>query len=84
MVDSKNERISSDPSALNVDNLLASAQKESKSKSISKIIINANSILSQVDGELDQTFREKALNKISKNYKEIKVALQTRNQEQKQ
>ncbi len=81
LIESKKELISSNPSTTNVDNLLASAQKESKSKSTSKIKINANSLLSQVDGELDQTFRDNALNRISKSYKEIKVALETRNQE---
>ena len=81
LIESKKELTSSNPSTTNVDNLLASAQKEPKSKATSKIKINANSLLSQVDGELDQTFREKALNRISKSYKEIKVALETRNLE---
>jgi hypothetical protein len=81
LIEPKKEFISSNPSTTNVDVLLAAAQKESKSNITAKIKINANSLLSQVDGELDQTFREKALNRISKSYKEIKVALETRNQE---
>lgn len=80
-MESKKELISSNPSTTNADDLLATAQKEPKLKSISKIKVNANSLLSQVDGELDQTFRENALNRISKSYREIKVALETRNQE---
>lgn len=69
----------SNPSTLNVDNLLASVQKTPKSNA--KVKVNANSLLSQVDGELDQSFREKVLTKISKNYQEVKVAIATRNQQ---
>ena len=47
----------------------------------SKVKVNANSLLSQVDGELEQTFRQKVINKIGKNYQEVKVALANRNQE---
>ncbi|MGV1010927.1 MAG: hypothetical protein ACOYBS_00640 [Flavobacterium sp.] len=66
---------------VNAVNLLAAVDTPIKINTSPKIKVNANSLLSQVDGELDQTFREKALNQISKNYKEIKVALETRNQE---
>jgi hypothetical protein len=66
---------------VNVDNLLASVEKTPKSITKPKVKINANSLLSQVDGELDQTFREKVLTRVSKNYQEVKVALATRNQE---
>ena len=66
---------------VNAVDLLAAVDTPTKINTSPKIKVNANSLLSQVDGELDQTFREKALHRISKNYKEIKVALQTRNQE---
>lgn len=66
---------------VNAVDLLAAVDTPTKINTSTKIKVNANSLLSQVDGELDQTFREKALNQISKNYKEIKVALETRNQE---
>ncbi len=66
---------------VNAVDLLAAVDNPIKSNTSPKIKVNANSLLSQVDGELDQTFREKALNQISKNYKEIKVAVLTRNQE---
>jgi hypothetical protein len=65
---------------VNALDLLAAVDKPTISNTNSKIKINANNLLSQVDGELDQTFREKVLKRISKNYKEIKVALQARNQ----
>ena len=66
---------------VNAVDLLAAVDTPTKINTSPKIKVNANSLLSQVDGELDQTFKEKALKKIIKNYKEIKVALQTRNQE---
>ncbi len=41
--------------------------------------VNANSLLSEVDGELELTFREKVFKTVNKNYKEVKVALANRN-----
>jgi len=78
-VDTRNVIVISKSTSVNTDDLLASTSKKSESKP--KIKINANSLLSQVDGELDQTFREKVINRVSKNYQEVKVALATRNQE---
>lgn len=80
VIESKKEFVSK-PSAVNVDDLLASVEKTPKSTPKPKVKVNANSLLSQVDGELDQTFREKVINRVSKNYQEVKVALATRNQE---
>lgn len=57
----------------------AVAQNES---SASKVKVNANSLLSEVDGELELTFREKVFKKVNKNYKEVKVALANRNLDQ--
>jgi hypothetical protein len=45
----------------------------------SKIKVNAKSLLSQVDGELDQSFRETKLEKIQRNFKTVKEALVNRN-----
>jgi hypothetical protein len=80
VIESKKEFVSK-PSAVNVDDLLASVEKTPKSTPKPKVKVNANSLLSQVDGELDQTFREKVINRVSKNYQEVKVTLATRNQE---
>ena len=66
---------------VNPTDLLAAVDIPTKSNPSTKIQVNANSLLSQVDGELDENFKEKALKRITKNYKEIKVALQTRNQD---
>ena len=70
--------------SVNANDLLAAVENESKisndAKKI-KIKVDSNSLLSQVDGELEQTFREKVISRISKNYQEVKVALANRNQE---
>jgi hypothetical protein len=47
----------------------------------SSVKVDAKNLLSQVDGELDLTFREKVISKVNKNYKEVKVALANRNKE---
>jgi hypothetical protein len=81
VVASSKENVLSKTNPVNVDDLLASVEKTPKSNAKPKVKVNANSLLSQVDGELDQSFRDKVLTKISKNYQEVKVALATRNQE---
>lgn len=63
--------------------LLAELDKVSKqaAESKSNIKVDAKSLLSQVDGEVEYSFREKMLQKINKNYQEVKVALANRNNE---
>jgi hypothetical protein len=46
-----------------------------------KIKVNAASLLSQVDGELNQSYRETKLEKIARNFNTVKVALANRNKE---
>lgn len=69
-----------------VDQLLNSAEKtvvaENSVKPKSKIKINANDLLNQVDGELELSFREKVITKVNKNYQTVKVALANRNQKE--
>ena len=43
--------------------------------------VNASNLLSEVDNELELSFREKVIRKIDKNYKTVKVALANRNQQ---
>ena len=43
--------------------------------------VNASNLLSEVDNELEVSFREKVIRKIDKNYKTVKVALANRNQQ---
>ena len=72
-----NKEVKSDEALLaDLDNLA----KQSTNKQ-SNVKVDARSLVSQVDGELELTFREKVINKVAKNYKEVKVALANRNNE---
>jgi hypothetical protein len=84
LVYSKQEVISNEIKSnyIDTDALLASAENELKTKPKSnKIKVDANSLLTHADGEVEYTFREKVINSVSKSFQEIKVALSTRNQE---
>ncbi|HEX8562421.1 MAG TPA: hypothetical protein VF676_05515 [Flavobacterium sp.] len=62
------------------DELLAVAQSNSGNGApIKSVNVNAKGLLSQVDGERSMTFREKLLQKVGKNYQNVKVALANRN-----
>jgi hypothetical protein len=64
----------------NIDSLLASVEKNSQSDSKKPSVkVNTTNLLNQVDGELQLSFREKALNTITQKYKEAKEALVNRN-----
>ncbi len=69
-----------------VEQLLNSAEKtvvaENSAKPKTKIKVNANDLLNQVDGELELSFREKVITKVNKNYQTVKVALANRNQQE--
>lgn len=65
-----------------VDEMLVAVKTTSKSdNSKTDVKVNPNVLLSQVDGELELSFREKVINKVNKNYQTVKVALGNRNQE---
>lgn len=70
---------------VNVDELLASVDNESPKKSSiaakTNVKVNSNELLTQVDGELDLTFREKAIKTVNQNFKAVKLALSNRNSE---
>lgn len=70
---------------VNVDELLASVDNASPKKSAivtkSNVKVNSNELLSQVDGELDLTFREKAIKTVNHNFRTVKLALSNRNSE---
>jgi hypothetical protein len=63
--------------------LLADLDKTAKQSTNQKAVVkvDAKSLLSQADGEVDYTFREKVINRVNKNYQEVKVALANRNKE---
>lgn len=46
-----------------------------------KVKVNANTLLDNVEGELNQSFRNKVLNSLEKNYNVVKTAVATRNLE---
>ncbi|OYQ43162.1 hypothetical protein CHU92_03620 [Flavobacterium cyanobacteriorum] len=58
------------------DNDIAQNTPAPKKKAIK---VDANALLSSVEGELDESFRTKALNTITKNYNTIKTSLANRN-----
>ena len=57
------------------------SQKNELDTKSNPIRVNANSLLSQVEEELNLTFRQKVVMKIAKNYKATKEVLVARNQE---
>jgi hypothetical protein len=75
--------VNADKGAQSDEQLLARLDNTAKQSANKKstVKVDARSLLSQVDGEVEYTFREKVINKISKNYKEVKVALANRNNE---
>jgi hypothetical protein len=55
------------------------AQNESTAKKKSSLKVDPNSLLSSVEGELDQSFKEKALQGAVKNFNAIKTSVANRN-----
>jgi hypothetical protein len=62
----------------NIESLLASVEKKPNHKNLS-VKIDASTLLNQVDGELQMSFREKTINAITQKYKETAEALASRN-----
>jgi len=82
---SNQKSIKSQTDTVTVDELLAavecSPKKEKQLNQKPVVHVNASDLLSQIDGELELSFREKVINKVSKNYQTVKVALANRNLE---
>jgi len=74
-------QISSQLIAHESNSLNETSQKNELDDSSGQIRVNANSLLSQVENELNLTFRQKVIIKIAKNYKATKEILVARNQE---
>ena len=71
-----NVRISSE----NPESLLNAVEtSKSNPEIVNSIRVNANSLLSQVDGELNEEFRETKFQKLKRNFKAVKVAMESRN-----
>lgn len=65
--------------------LLASVENDQTLKSTPKnaaaVTVNSNDLLSQIDGELELSFRERVIKSVNKKYSEVKVAVAKRNLE---
>ena len=48
-------------------------------KTVVSIEVNANTLLSEVNGELSQEFRETKFQRLKRNYQSVKVAMNARN-----
>ena len=70
---------------VNASDLLASVENNQPSQSLAQnanpVKVSSNDLLSQVDGELELSFRERVLKSVSKKYQEVKVAVAKRNLE---
>lgn len=69
------------PQAANVDELLATVEPQKENLKRPSLKVDATALLSQVNGELELSFREKVIGTVSKKYQNVKVALANRNQE---
>jgi hypothetical protein len=81
-------KIKSGPAKINVDaaDLLASVDTPVVNETIAvtkakkqSVKVNPNSLLSSVEGELDDSFRGKVLQSVAKNYDKIKTSVASRN-----
>lgn len=69
---------SEDTANTQVEQLLASATTSPDHKKLS-VKVDPNSLLLQVDGEIELSFREKVIKSAGKNFQNVKVALANRN-----
>lgn len=63
--------------------LLASVENDRPEQAVAQntnpVKVNSNDLLSQVDGELELSFRERVIKSVNKTYREVKVAVAKRN-----
>lgn len=68
---------------INPETLLANLEKgeaiTTKTQASSAVKVDPNSLLSSVEKEVDESFRDKAIQKLNKNYKSVKSLLANRN-----
>mgnify|MGYP006178239671 CR=1 FL=1 len=71
------------PIKIDPETLLANVEKgeilTTKSQSSSTVKVDPNSLLSSVEKEVDESFRDKAIQTLNKNYKSVKSLLANRN-----
>lgn len=78
IINSKPEIINQKTDVVKTDELLATVQPNVP-KARATVKVDAKNLLSQVDGEVELTFREKIIRKVGKKYQNVKVALANRN-----
>lgn len=78
IINQKTEQVS----VTKVDELMANVTPAPKSGTQTSVKVNAQNLLSQVDGEVNLSFREKVLRKINRNYQEVAEAVSSRNTQQ--
>lgn len=61
--------------------LLAETMNDMSAAQQTKVKVNANSLLSEVEGELDNNFRSKVWQTVTKNYNVVKTTVVNRNRE---
>ncbi|HMK06914.1 MAG TPA: hypothetical protein VK476_05245 [Flavobacterium sp.] len=77
-----NQKTEQQTTPVKVDELLASVAKTPIGNAKPSVKVNAKSLLSQVDGEVNLSFREKMLRTARRNYQEVAEAVSTRNTQQ--
>ncbi len=79
------QKIDEKPKEETVSNVLLASNEanktEKRSSNKSKIKIDASALLSQVDGEIELTFRQKTIKKMVRNFESAREAVVSRNQE---
>ena len=84
IINQKSEQSVQKPAYVNVDELLASGEAPENPKLFNSspgVSVNAAQLLSQIDSELELSFREKVFKTVNKNFQSVKVALANRNNE---
>ena len=79
IVDPKTRTIISKSEQVTIETLLASVDKARKSVKQTKVSVNASSLLSQVDVEINKDYRETNFQKLKRNFETVKVAVANRN-----
>ena len=77
-----NQKTEQQTTPVKVDELLAAVAKTPTGNAKPSVKVNAKSLLSQVDGEVNLSFREKMLRTARRNYQEVAEAVSTRNTQQ--
>ena len=63
------------------ENFQSEANLKSNNRSATSIVVQPDQLLSKAESELNQTFKESAINKFNKNFNAIRTVLVNRNYE---